>query len=447
MDAPVDRVLRAVAATGLGSGDRVVALLSGGRDSVCLIDALAQVCGPRSISALHVNYRLRDGADGDEQHCRELCERVGTELEVLHPTRPAEGGNLQAWARDVRYGAASRAALARRALVASGHTATDQVETVLYRLAASPGRRALLGMAPRDGILLRPLLALTRDDTGAYCAARGLGWRDDETNDGDRYARGRVRGQAVPALRAVHPAAEANILHTADLLRDEAAVLDEVVATALAGRDRIALAQLAALPTALARLIVIRLAERASGRFVPQAGERVAELLALAPAGGSAELHIGGGVRAVVEYGVLRMASVAGGASAERMPADAVELTVPGRARFGAWELSCELLDRGAPAPARDARGTLDADATGTTLTVRGWRRGDRMEPLGLGASKTLADLFGARRLPRSQRSTVPVVTVGESIAWVPGIATGERFRVTRETTRTVVLHAERGAA
>jgi tRNA(Ile)-lysidine synthase len=86
----------------------------------------------------------------------------------------------------------------------------------------------------------------------------------------------------------------------------------------------------------------------------------------------------------------------------------------------------------------------LDADAVGAALTVRGWRHGDRMEPLGLGGSKTLADLFCDRHLPRTERATVPVVAAGETIAWVPGVATAERFRVTDATRRTIVLHATR---
>jgi tRNA(Ile)-lysidine synthase len=88
--------------------------------------------------------------------------------------------------------------------------------------------------------------------------------------------------------------------------------------------------------------------------------------------------------------------------------------------------------------------GVLDADAVGAGLTVRGWRHGDRMRPLGLGGSKTLADLFGDCHLPRTERATVPIVAVGETIAWVPGVATGERFRVTDATRRTIVLQATR---
>jgi tRNA(Ile)-lysidine synthase len=306
-------LLERVRATGLlPAGRPVVVLLSGGRDSVCLLDVAVRLAGPRAVSALHVNYGLRAEASGDESFGRELCAGLGVELEVHTARRPEDAGNLQAWARDVRLGTGARLAAARGARLATGHTATDQAETVLYRLAASPGRRALLGMAERDGLLVRPLLRVTRAETAAHCTARGLAWREDASNADPAYARNRARAGLVPALRELHPAAEANVVRTAELLREEAAVLDEVVATALAGRDRIAVAHLAALPPALARLVVRRLAEDASGRLCARAAARLPDVLAL----GDGALDLGDGARAIVAGGVLRVEPTPPGRSA-----------------------------------------------------------------------------------------------------------------------------------
>jgi tRNA(Ile)-lysidine synthase len=326
--AEVARVLEAVRAGGLLATERpLVAMLSGGRDSVCLLDVAVTLRGSAALCALHVNYGLREQADVDERHCEQLCEALGVELRVVRERRhkrrtgAAHGdgasGNLQAWARDVRYREASSMAGERGALIASGHTASDQIETILYRLAASPGRRALLGMEPADQTefgqpLVRPLLALTREQTAAYCRERGLAWREDESNESLEYARARVRLGAVPALRAVHPAAEANVLRTARLLREEAELLDALVAEELQGACTIAIARLEELPSALARLIVVHLAERAAGTYVPQAGARVQELLALGRRGGRAELHLGGNAGAVIERGRLRFVKLPG---------------------------------------------------------------------------------------------------------------------------------------
>lgn len=297
-----ENLLARVRALGLlAAGDDVLVLLSGGRDSVCLLDLAVQL-GCR-VRALHVNYGLREGADGDEAHCAELCRRLEVELVVHRAHRPDDAaGNLQAWARDVRYG---KAAEAGPGLIAVAHTATDQAETILYRLASSPGRRALLGMEARSGRLVRPLLTTTREETAAWCRARGLAWCDDPTNETDAYARGRVRARLVPALEAVDARAQANVVRTAEVLREEAAVLDTVVETALAGRDRVALEHLRTLPPALARLVVRRLAEDATGGLCPRAAARLDDIVSLGDAGA---LDVGDGARAIVEGGVLRFA-------------------------------------------------------------------------------------------------------------------------------------------
>jgi tRNA(Ile)-lysidine synthase len=424
----------------LREGRPVVVLLSGGRDSVCLLD-LALRLGS-AVTALHLNYGLRESAADDEAHCAALCERLGVELAVHRP--PArEAGNLQAWAREARYAEATRLAAARDADVAAGHTASDQVETVLYRLAASPGRRALLGMPAREGRLVRPLLGVTREETADYCAERGLPWREDPTNASPAFARNRVRHGLLEALRAVHPAAEANVLRTLATLRDEAEVLDAAVDAALAAAAAgapsagpagtgVELARLAALPAALSRLALQRLADGAAAGRAPAVGPRAPEMLALGARGGTAALDLGGGLRAVCEYGALRFER--GPAPAAGAPEPAL-LEIPGRARFAGGELTSEL---GTDLAIAD--GTLDAAALAAPLEVRAWRPGDRMRPFGLGGSRTLQDLFTDRRVPRERRGAVPVVLSAGEIAWVPGVATGERFRVTGDTARRARL-------
>ena len=309
-----------VTATGLlEPGRSVLVLLSGGRDSVCLLDLAVRIVGSANVAALHCNYGLRQAAEADERHCAGLCERLGVSFHVRRPRPVPATGNLQAWARDTRYGAAIELTIGLGGDIAAGHTASDQVETVLYRLAASPGRRALLGMAARDGRLVRPLLGVSREETATHCTARGLEWREDVTNEASGFARNRVRHELLPALRSLHPAAEANVLSTLRLLRDEAAVLDGLVDEALArAGDPPALSALRELAPALRRLALQRLADRSAGGRAPAIGHRAAEVLALGDGGA---LDLGGGLRVEVRGGALRFGASQGPAAPRSDPA------------------------------------------------------------------------------------------------------------------------------
>ncbi|HSC20768.1 MAG TPA: tRNA lysidine(34) synthetase TilS [Solirubrobacterales bacterium] len=303
-------LLERVEAGGLLAGPGpLLVLLSGGRDSVCALDLAVRARGAEAVRALHVNYGLREEAGEDERHCVQLCERLGVALEVESVSRAEGPGNLQAWARAQRYAAAMRLAEAAGATIVTGHTADDQVETILYRLASSPSRRALLGMRPRDGRLARPLLGTSRAETTAYCEERGLAWRDDATNEEADYKRNLLRRELIPELERIHPAAKENVLRTAALLREEAELLDSLVDAELAGGEgvepgTIRHARFAELHPSLRRLVLQRLADTAAGRPVAGAA-RFADQVAGLTRGGSV-LDLGNGVRAVLEAGILR---------------------------------------------------------------------------------------------------------------------------------------------
>lgn len=299
-----EELLEQVESGGLLAGPApVLAMVSGGRDSVCMLDLALRARGAREVRALHVNYGLREEADADERHCAELCERLGVVLAVERPRRPEGAGNLQAWAREQRYAAAMQLADETGATIVTGHTADDQVETILYRLASSPSRRALLGMRPKDGRLARPLLGTSREETTAYCEERHLAWRDDASNEEADYKRNLLRRGLIPELAKIHPAARENVLRTAALLREEAELLDSLVDAELEA-GTISRERFAELHPALRRLVLQRLADEAAGRPVAGAA-RFAEQVASLHRGGS-RLDLGGGVRAVLEGGVLR---------------------------------------------------------------------------------------------------------------------------------------------
>jgi tRNA(Ile)-lysidine synthase len=424
----VEPALRAAADSGLVREDEpLLVLLSGGADSVCLLDVALRLGA--SVSALHVNYGLRAEAEHDEAHCRALCSSLEVPLAVERAWLPSSG-NLQAHAREARYRMAERRAPGD---YAAAHTATDQAETVLYRLAVSPGRRALLGMEARRGRLVRPLLGATREETHAYCRGRGLTWREDASNDDPRFARARVRGEVLPALRGLSPAVDRTVGETARLLRDEAEVLDGVMADAVAalgGGPAVELSALRALPVAVARLVLRSLAEDAFGGDYSLSRAQVDAVLGLGREGGSSSLDLGEGLRAVVEYGTLRFRR--GGDAPAPAPA---ELGVPGVIRFGAWEVMADI---------GEGEVSVSAEAVAGPLVVRSWKDGDRMRPVGLGGTKSLQDLFTDRKVPRALRRSLPVVEAEGEIVWVAGVALDERYAAEPEDRRAIGLSARR---
>ncbi|HVS86374.1 MAG TPA: tRNA lysidine(34) synthetase TilS [Gaiellaceae bacterium] len=200
-------------------GGEVCCLVSGGADSTALCHVLREL-GYR-VSALHVNHRLRgDDSEADARFC---AERLGAEVVVL------DGAGLsEAELRDQRYG------VARDRLRATGHTASDQVETVLYRIVS---RGAATGIAPRraDGVV-HPLLAVRREETEAYCLEHELPFRTDATNPDTK--RGLIRAQILPLLRRLHPAADENLLRLLDPRETLPPALAELLASP-AGSKRV----------------------------------------------------------------------------------------------------------------------------------------------------------------------------------------------------------------
>jgi tRNA(Ile)-lysidine synthase len=421
----------------------VLVLCSGGADSAALAAGLVGFLAPERVTALHLNYGLRPDSDADEATCRELTELLRIGLVVERPALPE--GNLQAAARDARYAAAERLRRDRDLdLIATGHTRTDLAETVIYRLATSPGRRALLGLRPRRGSVVRPLLSLSRDRVRALALEARLPFRDDPTNAEPLYARNRIRNEVLPVLGEIRPDAEGVIAETQAELAEESEVLERLAAEALAesgadaagaiGRDA-----LGALDPGVRRLALRRLAERAAGTRVPLGRARAAEIWRLAgePEGGVVEL--GGGVDAHIEHGHVRFSA---GPSPE--PEEAT-LTVPGACRFGSWEVRAEL-EPGVPPVDGPDLAVLDPSAIEGPLTVRSWREGDRMRPLGLDGTKSLQDLFTDRKVPRALRHTLPIVTSEGRIAWIAGVAVSEEFAARPDASRSAVLSASQAA-
>jgi len=431
---------RVVRESGLiAEGSRGLVLVSGGADSAATAAGLAGMLGAGQVVGLHLNYGLRPGSDSDQRTCEELCAKLGIRLVVERPEL-AEG-NVQAEARASRYAAAERLRLAHGLdWIATGHTGTDLAETVIYRLATSPGRRALLGLRARRGAVVRPILSLERKEARRLVEQAGLPFADDPTNAEPLFARNRIRNEVLPVLREIGPEAEATIAETHAELVEESETLDRLAAEALSesgaeaagavGRDA-----LADMDPAIRRLALRRMAERASGGQVPLSRARASEIWRLVsePEGGVVEL--GGGVEAHAEHGHVRFTAGPATEAPEGV------LTVPGVCRFGSWEVRAEL-EAGVPIAETPDLAVLDPAALGQSVVVRAWRDGDRMRPLGLDGTKSLQDLFTDRKVPRSLRHALPVITANGRIAWIAGVAVSQEFAAKPGASESAVLRA-----
>ena len=196
----------------IAPGGAVLCLVSGGADSTCLYHALREL-GYR-VSALHVDHGLRGAeSDADAAWC---AERFGADV-VQGAARCATEAEL----RDVRY------SFRADELRATGHTLSDQVETILFRL-ASRGTTKGIGLHRDDGVV-RPLLCVWREETEAFCRERGLEWRSDSSNPAT--LRGLIRNEILPLLERIHPAARENVLRVVDERQTMPPALAELLAS------------------------------------------------------------------------------------------------------------------------------------------------------------------------------------------------------------------------
>ena len=467
---PAERVLRAIARDGLiPRGGSVLAALSGGADSVALCTLLAgaaPVGGFRLAGLLHVNHQLRGGAaEEDETFCRELAAALDVPIFVervdVAALARAGGISIEHAGHRARYAAFERVAGAQGAdRVATGHTRDDLAETVLLRLVRGAGPGGLAGIRPRAGLVVRPLLGLSRRDLRRYLAARGLQYREDESNRDLRVTRNRVRHRLLPLLaREFSPAIVEVLAREAAIARADADWIDGVaneraaaVVTFDEGVATVDAEALCAQPLAVARRIARTVLERVSGRG--RVGfAHVERLLRLAAAPGAEadpparRVDVPGG-RAERRGAHLVLRPAAPGRRPPAARGFEYRLDVPGEVAVPEAGVAIAAQPAaGLPAPLRARGAVVAVAAAGLTppLTVRSWRPGDVFRPLGLGGRKKLQDFFVDRKIARSARGTIPIVTDRRrGIVWVVGHTPAEDVRVTDGPAGVLILRSRK---
>lgn len=373
--------------------------LSGGPDSTALLACLAALEARGQVGAVtagHVDHQLRVDSAADGAACAELCASMGIPLHRV-TVDVSPGGNVQAAARRERYRALRRiAAACGAAVTATGHTRSDQAETVVHRLLRGSGARGLAGIPVRRAGIIRPLLERSRAEVLGYLEDRGLSARDDPSNRSPRYLRNRIRWEVLPQLERLAPSVERTLARTAALLRDDDRYLERLaraVAPAQATSARID--ALLAAPLPVRRRALRRLWRASVGTRRGLGAEHVDALVKLVRRRGPGSLDLPGGVTAAVAYGTLELcrsrpeSAAPGGWDPIVVERDGAYL-VPGGALVEVrWEGE-------APPP--------------WPVYLRTRRPGDRFRPSRGGGTKKLKAWLIDRKIPRARRDALVVV-------------------------------------
>jgi tRNA(Ile)-lysidine synthase len=447
----IHRTAGALRGAGVGRGERLLVAVSGGVDSVVLLDVLLRLqdrLGVRLFVA-HVHHGLR-GKSADRDAAFVVAEaarrNLGASVCRLDPAERRRGESMQAWARAARYaclGAVATQVRASRIVIA--HTMDDQAETVLLHLLRGTGPRGLAGIPPLRHQILRPLLGVSRAEIETYAAAHHLTYRTDASNACDAYLRNRVRHHLLPLLaKEYNPQIVASLAALATLMREDESALAEQAASLLeqAGQEngptmRLSVEALRVAMPAVARRAfqdTFQAVTRGQHALTRRHLEALRRLLAR-----ETVVPLPGRLEARRETTVIRIGPSAAPALGTRDKASRVAEPPGGFSiRPGAWTpwppLRCRVRVRRLVAGGRAARRPpwreiLSPLLLEAPLTLRGWRPGDRFRPLGMSGEKKLQDFFVDTKVPRQERTRIPLLVAGGRIAWVVGRRIAEDFR------------------
>ena len=462
MDDPLLRTVRSTLTDHgmVRRGDRVVAAVSGGADSVCMLDVLHRLSPEFDLRlvAAHLDHGLRGDEDASETRlvARLARERgIPFETDRAGPSLREPGGSLEERAREARYAFLERVRRGHGAeRVATAHTLDDQAETVLMRLLRGSGLSGLSAIPPvREPGVVRPLIRVRRREVEGYLERQGLPWQTDPTNLQPVHLRNRLRLELLPLLLAYQPRLVEHLGELADLAREEDAVLEGLAREWLEARcgpereGRISLPRraLAELPAALRRRVVRQALGGTRGGLsgIQRNHVKAVEGLVLGDKP-NARVDLPGGRFARRSYDRIAF----GPRRAEGRAAFHARFPGPGShiVQEAGLRVLLEEKPRRAVPSLSGSRWTavLDAGRTRYPLEMRPWLPGDRFVPLGMRGRRKVKDFLIDRKVPAEERAGVPLLLSGGTPVWLCGCRIDDRFKVTEGTERVLVVRIER---
>ena len=426
----VERAYREIRQRGLlARGDGVVGAFSGGPDSLCLLHMLAQLAPALELKlvALHVDHGLRPEAKDEARRAAALAEAAKIPFKLLQADLDKQApGNLQERAREVRRALLTRAAGEEGCVrLALGHNADDQAETVIMRALRGAGPRGLAAMAWQEGIVVRPLLGITRPEIEDYLTSLHLRPVRDPTNMGQAYLRNRLRHDVMPLLRQENPLVTDALCRLAEICREEDQALTQVCGEELVRAttgDGLNARSLATLPKAMLPRVLLLAHQRATGTARRLERSHVQSMVDMVrrPGDGTVTLDLPG-VRLERRYDTLSWIPRQGRQVDEPSPLEPLELVEPGD--FPLSDGSTLHLRQGYvdALPPRDGAHLLDAGALGFPLQIRAPEPGDRLE-IGPEKSCKVAKLLSDAKIARVTRRSVPLLLYRQKLALVVGL-------------------------
>ncbi|RMH69143.1 MAG: tRNA lysidine(34) synthetase TilS [Gemmatimonadetes bacterium] len=448
----------------LGPQDRVLVAVSGGLDSVCLLDILYRL-RPQldlSLQIVHVNHQLRGTeSDADAQFVRQLADQYALPVTLqtagISARIASEKGSVQEIARQARYAIFEEVAQACQATkIATGHTADDQAETVLMRFLRGSGLRGLSGIAPRRDPYIRPLLNQSRASLVQYLQDRQLAYREDSSNAKTDYFRNHVRHTIFPFLHEqANPALKPHLAQLAELFRAENDLLSRLTAEAAqaciipvtAHQIYIDLPTFVTYDIAIQRRLIYQAISQLADHLQALTFHHIEACLVLALANRSGQqLHLPAGIVALREASRLVLDTDFN----ETLPdTRTVQFTVPGSVRWGEVTLRAEVIPRAQftddfsrhdPNQAYFDWEAVRIRSAGDVLLVRSRRAGDRFQPLGLEQPKRLKKYLIDAKVPRLMRDAIPLIFAGDAMLWVAGHEIAEWAKIRPQTTSILKL-------
>lgn len=454
---------------GLSPDHPILVGVSGGADSLCLMDALHQA-GYQIIVA-HFDHQLRPDSGDQAESLGKIVARlkIPTVFEAgdVGAFAKAEGLSTEEAARMLRYRYLYKQAHARGAqAVAVGHTADDQVETVLMHFMRGAGLTGLTGMSYRSflpafdkGIpLVRPLLGIWREETEAYCAAKELQHYHDPSNDSLEFQRNRIRHELIPQMESYNPRFREAVLRMTHVLAEDHLALSEAldarwrecVQSEQEGLITFDASKLSGYGIGLQRNLIKKAMERLMPDLSDLRFSTLDNAAAMLLSGRKGRVDLPGNLQLFLEGNLAYLAAEGVELPFDSWPqmpsaASPTKLRIPGRVDFSrGWTLYSEQVSDKASVwdQARSNedqfQAWLDASRFPGELEVRPPRPGDRFEPLGMGGhSMKLSDFFINEKLPRRARDAWPLLCSEDSVIWVPGYRPAHPFRL-REDSQQV---------